>query len=88
MRAHFLLSGAAAILLIATAPAHAQQPGDCGYYTNSSGHEVPRPCGDWRANPGSPPQGATALCRDGTYSFSEHHSGTCSGHGGVASFLR
>jgi hypothetical protein len=35
---------------------------------------------------GAPP-GATALCRDGTYSFSEHHSGTCSHHGGVADWL-
>src|SRR5713226_4974573 len=30
------------------------------------------------------PRGATALCRDGTYSFSRHHSGTCSYHVGVA----
>jgi hypothetical protein len=28
--------------------------------------------------------GASAQCRDGTYSHSHHHSGTCSGHGGVA----
>jgi Protein of unknown function (DUF3761) len=33
------------------------------------------------------PPGATALCRDGTYSFSQHHSGTCSYHGGVAKWL-
>ncbi|WP_232247353.1 DUF3761 domain-containing protein [Kitasatospora azatica] len=32
-------------------------------------------------NPGA---GATALCNDGTYSFSAHHQGTCSSHGGVA----
>lgn len=25
----------------------------------------------------------TALCSDFTYSYSEHHSGTCSWHGGV-----
>jgi hypothetical protein len=31
--------------------------------------------------------GATAQCRDGTYSFSQHHSGTCSYHGGVAAWL-
>ena len=31
-----------------------------------------------------PPAGATAQCRDRTYSFSQHHSGTCSHHGGVA----
>src|SRR5579871_5322683 len=35
----------------------------------------------------SPPPGATALCRDGTYSYSKHHSGTCSHHGGVAKWL-
>jgi hypothetical protein len=33
------------------------------------------------------PPGATAQCRDGTYSFSKHHSGTCSSHGGVARWL-
>jgi Protein of unknown function (DUF3761) len=35
----------------------------------------------------STPAGATARCRDGTYSFSQHHSGTCSHHGGVAAWL-
>jgi len=33
------------------------------------------------------PSGATALCRDGTYSYSKHRSGTCSHHGGVARWL-
>ena len=33
------------------------------------------------------PSGATAHCKDGTYSFSQHHSGTCSGHGGVSLWL-
>jgi Protein of unknown function (DUF3761) len=33
------------------------------------------------------PPGATALCRDGTYSFSQHRSGTCSHHGGVRRWL-
>jgi hypothetical protein len=28
--------------------------------------------------------GPTALCNDGTYSYSANHSGTCSHHGGVA----
>ncbi|WAH97778.1 DUF3761 domain-containing protein [Arthrobacter sp. MMS18-M83] len=31
-----------------------------------------------------PGGGATALCNDGTLSFSANHSGTCSHHGGVA----
>ena len=35
----------------------------------------------------APPPGATAQCTDGTYSFSQHHSGTCSHHGGVAVWL-
>ena len=35
----------------------------------------------------SPPSGATAICRDATYSYSQHHSGTCSHHGGVAKWL-
>ena len=35
----------------------------------------------------APPPGATAKCRDGTYSFSQHRSGTCSHHGGVARWL-
>jgi hypothetical protein len=36
---------------------------------------------------GGAPPGATALCKDGTYSFSQHRSGTCSHHGGVAQWL-
>ena len=34
------------------------------------------------------PAGATAECRDGTYSFSQSRSGTCSHHGGVARWLQ
>ncbi len=29
------------------------------------------------------PTGGSALCRDGTISYSHHSSGTCSWHGGV-----
>jgi hypothetical protein len=50
-----------------------------GYYKNVSGHCVRRPSRD--------PRGATAKCRDGTYSYSEHASGTCSHHGGVARWI-
>jgi hypothetical protein len=35
----------------------------------------------------SAPPGATARCNDGTYSYSQHHQGTCSHHGGVAEWL-
>jgi len=50
---------------------------DC--YINQDGTPVHRPARDDNGRP----QGDTALCRDGTYSFSQHRSGTCSGHGGV-----
>lgn len=33
------------------------------------------------------PTGATAKCKDGTFSHSKHHGGSCSNHGGVAEFL-
>ena len=34
------------------------------------------------------PSGAEAKCKDGPYSMSKHHSGSCSPHGGVAQFLQ
>ena len=36
----------------------------------------------------SAPTGATAKCKDGSFSMSKHHSGSCSRHGGVAQFLQ
>lgn len=51
-------------------------------YVNSDGNCVPRPT----QAAGAPPN-ATAQCRDGSYSFSQHRQGTCSGHGGVARWL-
>jgi Protein of unknown function (DUF3761)/Bacterial SH3 domain len=53
------------------------------YYTNSDGEKVQS-----QTYYDSPPPGATALCRDGTYSFSTHRRGTCSHHGGVAKWLQ
>lgn len=67
------------------APANAvAQPAGCGagYYTNVDGACVHDP--EYSA---VQPSGATALCGDGTYSFSRHHRGTCSHHDGVAQFL-
>jgi len=53
-----------------------------GTYVNSKGQTVKKP-----ENCSSAPQGATAQCRDGTYSFSRNRRGTCSHHGGVAKWL-
>jgi hypothetical protein len=54
------------------------------YYTNSSGYAVHAPA---KTLSGDVPSGASAVCRDGSYSFSMHHQGTCSHHGGVARWL-
>jgi hypothetical protein len=53
-----------------------------GTYVNSAGNTVCKP----EESP-TVPAGATAKCADGTYSFSESRSGTCSHHGGVAEWL-
>jgi hypothetical protein len=53
-----------------------------GTYENSAGNVVCKPY----ESP-TRPAGATAKCEDGTYSFSESRSGTCSHHGGVAVWL-
>jgi len=53
-------------------------------YTNAYGEWVQSPA--WTAD-NQPPQGASAQCRDGSFSFSNTRRGTCSWHGGVASWL-
>src|SRR5574344_1754020 len=53
------------------------------YYVNSYGQRVQSPTYYQTGTP----SGATAICQDGTYSFSRSHSGTCSHHGGVATWL-
>ena len=66
---------------LSTAPQPiAQGPG----YVNSQGRWVPSPT---RTPDGQAPAGASAKCRDGTFSFSQSRRGTCSHHGGVAEWL-
>lgn len=48
-------------------------------YTNTYGNTVQSP-----TQYDSRPSGASAQCRDGSYSFSQSRRGTCSHHGGVA----
>lgn len=57
---------------------------DCpnGTYVNSAGNTV---CSPYASS--SAPAGATAQCVDGSYSFSQSRRGTCSRHGGVATWL-
>lgn len=64
-------------------PAQPAQP-SCpnGTYVNTYGNVV---CSPYASS--SAPAGATAKCVDGTYSFSQSHSGTCSHHGGVSTWL-
>lgn len=61
---------------------HSNGSGSADTYTNVDGRRVHRPVFTHRA-----PRGASAQCRDGSYSFSLHHRGTCSHHGGVARWL-
>lgn len=55
-----------------------------GHYVNKSGHTVHSPA---HTKSGEAPPGATAKCGDGSYSFSQHHRGTCSHHRGVVSWI-
>ncbi|WP_425502794.1 DUF3761 domain-containing protein [Pinirhizobacter soli] len=55
-----------------------------GSYVNANGNVIHRPA---HTVSGAAPTGATAECRDGPYSFSQNHRGTCSRHGGVGVWL-
>lgn len=54
------------------------------HYRNKDGQIVHSPA---KSVQGQVPSGASAKCRDGTYSFSQHRRGTCSHHGGVGTWL-
>ncbi|WP_345777441.1 DUF3761 domain-containing protein [Luteibacter sp. dw_328] len=55
-----------------------------GYYTNHDGASIHRPA---HTTDNQVPPGASAQCRDGSFSFSASRRGTCSRHGGVAAWL-
>jgi hypothetical protein len=63
----------------------ANNPVDPGRgYINSRGQWIPSPA---QTMDGKAPDGATARCGDGSYSFSQSRRGTCSWHGGVSEWL-
>ena len=82
--AFLAFTGPPPVLGVGSVAVEARPYSTCGAdsYINSSGHCVRRPVQAPRR-----PSGATARCRDGTFSFSEHRRGTCSHHGGVAEWL-
>ncbi len=63
------VAGALFVPVVAATPAVAAS---CAHHTT----------GTCRAN-SSHPRGTTAKCNDGSYSYSAHFRGTCSGHRGV-----
>lgn len=78
-RVALLLATLAAAAGVGAGSSHAAVTCKSGYYRNVSHVCVKRPS--------SSAAGATARCRDGTYSYSRHASGTCSGHGGVRTWI-
>ncbi len=79
-RAALLAAVVAAVAIGMAVPAQSSPGGGC--YTASSGDCVPYP-----QQGGPQPQGATAQCADGSWSYSEHPyaGGTCHGHGASTS---
>ena len=74
-----LLVVASALFFFVATPALAVS----NYYINSKGNLVHIP-----VNQPVIPKGATAQCKDLTYSFSQSRRGTCSGHKGVLKWLK
>jgi hypothetical protein len=54
------------------------------HYVNKAGQDVHSPA---KSVDGQVPSGASAKCRDGSYSFSKSRRGTCSRHGGVGTWM-
>jgi hypothetical protein len=69
-----------ALGLLLANPAFAFQDDTQQYYRSTDGSMVHRPA----KQPSNHYGPETAVCRDGSHSYSHHHRGTCSHHGGVA----
>ncbi len=57
-------------------------------YVGGTPAPAPAPVVPVAPAPVTPGGGATALCKDGTYSYAATHRGACSHHGGVAVFYK
>ena len=71
---------------LAGAPAHDAAQEDAAAPSGAPAgvpHRAVRPAPKAQAHPA----GATAVCRDGTFSYAAHHQGACSHHGGALKFL-
>ncbi|MFJ6216697.1 DUF3761 domain-containing protein [Streptomyces sp. NPDC092296] len=81
VRAAAVALGAAAALLV---PAVGQAQAAPVHLTHKAAvkHCAHHTTGTCKAN-SKHPKGATAKCKDGTYSYSAHFRGTCSHHKGV-----
>jgi hypothetical protein len=79
-----MLIAATLIAFTTSALAQAQYvPSACavGYYQNAEGVCVHKPTA-------VPQEGATALCRDGLYSYATRGPDICANHGGIVELLR
>ena len=94
MRSKFLLIAATVSLLcaLAGAPVQAQSvatPTTCndGTTSTATGRGACSSHGGVQKAAAPAPAGATAKCKDGTYSMAKNHQGACSKHGGVGEWL-
>jgi hypothetical protein len=92
---------ATAVALVLATPAHADTMAHCAaaWKAKSADATAAKTYKAWSATclkadyhvapeaNAAPPAGATAKCKDGTYSMSKTVKGRCSGHGGVAKVL-
>jgi Protein of unknown function (DUF3761) len=71
----------------APAPAATPPAGSASAPTSPATTKPAAPSSTKPASGNTDPTGATAKCKDGTYSKSKSHSGACSHHGGVDQWL-
>lgn len=79
-----------AVTLTIFATSHGSTKFVAHYASNGSGcksNYYVAASGDCVHYPSTNSAGATAQCRDGLYTYSEHHSGSCSEEGGVLRWI-